>query len=388
MSNAIALAASKGSWWWPRRERRRRRRGDNNDAEPDHSVQPSEREPDLRRVRHQAPAPAPTSRTSGRRRSMWARRAATAAATPTATSSARSRPGRPCSARTSRRGSDGWTASGAGLAWGPAGRRLDGESATNSPVGNYAAQHKLDVRAAPQSTSPDSVAAAWTSSCGSASRPLPTPPGFVDFVGVGVLTGAGGIGQGFAGDTGGFFERRDQSIGGADGRNDVKPTFTFQSDGTSRATARTSTTSTSSAAARATRTRSPETRGRRRRLHGHLGHLDGVAACSRRGCAGARGGSGRLAVSDRAGAQERREAGGRHGRSHGHGRGGRRGDRDRRVARDPQPAATAAAADTAAPSKLRQGVGEQEGRGQAGGQGRGRDQRRADPHREHHPPRG
>jgi thermitase len=53
----------------------------------------------------------------------------------------------------------------------------------------------------------------------------------VDFVGVGVLTSAGGIGENFTGDTGGFYERVGLSISEADGRTDVQPTALFGSDG-------------------------------------------------------------------------------------------------------------------------------------------------------------
>jgi subtilisin family serine protease len=57
---------------------------------------------------------------------------------------------------------------------------------------------------------------------------------FVDFVGVGVLSGGGDIGEDFAGDTGGFFESVELSISNLDGRSDVKPTFFFTSNGTTQ----------------------------------------------------------------------------------------------------------------------------------------------------------
>lgn len=53
-----------------------------------------------------------------------------------------------------------------------------------------------------------------------------------DFVGVGVLTGAGGIGENLTGSTGGLYEHLELSISDADGRSDVVPTFLFGSDGT------------------------------------------------------------------------------------------------------------------------------------------------------------
>jgi subtilisin family serine protease len=54
---------------------------------------------------------------------------------------------------------------------------------------------------------------------------------FVDYAGVGVLSGAGGVGRDFAGDTGSFFEHIDISIARFDGRGDVRPTLKFTSDG-------------------------------------------------------------------------------------------------------------------------------------------------------------
>jgi subtilisin family serine protease len=53
-----------------------------------------------------------------------------------------------------------------------------------------------------------------------------------DYVGVGVLSGAEGIGLNLWGDSGGFYERVEMSISGFDGRNDVRPTLRFNSDGT------------------------------------------------------------------------------------------------------------------------------------------------------------
>jgi thermitase len=51
-----------------------------------------------------------------------------------------------------------------------------------------------------------------------------------DSAGVGVITGIGAVGQDFTGDSGGFYERIEQSISPVDGRNDVVPTFLFDSD--------------------------------------------------------------------------------------------------------------------------------------------------------------
>ena len=52
-----------------------------------------------------------------------------------------------------------------------------------------------------------------------------------DFAGAGVFTGIGGVGQDFGGDTGGDYERIEQSISPVDGRDDVVPTLLFDSDG-------------------------------------------------------------------------------------------------------------------------------------------------------------
>jgi len=52
-----------------------------------------------------------------------------------------------------------------------------------------------------------------------------------DVLGVGVLSGAGDVGENLGGDTGGDFDRVELSISPVDGRNDVVPTFLFDSDG-------------------------------------------------------------------------------------------------------------------------------------------------------------
>jgi thermitase len=119
--------------------------------------------------------------------------------------------------------------------WGPAGGGIGGgDSATDSPAGDYAANTHSSFQ--------KTTALNLTGQRGCrldfyvrlvGIETFTDPSGnFVDSVGVGVATGTGGIGQSFAGDTGTSFERVEQSISGADNRSDVKPTFTFDSDGT------------------------------------------------------------------------------------------------------------------------------------------------------------
>ena len=58
----------------------------------------------------------------------------------------------------------------------------------------------------------------------------PSAPPAVDFVGVGVVSGGGNVGQDLFGNTGPFFEDIELSISNLDGRNDVKPTLRFTSN--------------------------------------------------------------------------------------------------------------------------------------------------------------
>ena len=130
-------------------------------------------------------------------------------------------------------GFDGWAASGTPSAWGLAGGGIDTNSATDSPPGppgttpyqnntNSQFQHtgidltgkrgcRLDVFLLLDGIQADAFG---------------NP---VDAVGVGVAA-TSLLGEEFAGDTGGFFERVEFAIPGADNQSDVKPTFTFRSD--------------------------------------------------------------------------------------------------------------------------------------------------------------
>jgi thermitase len=122
-------------------------------------------------------------------------------------------------------GSDGWAASHvSGLDWGLAGTGLDGESATDSPSGNYQANtHSMFQRTA----AVDLIGQRgcridfWLRLAGVADP---------DSAGVGVLTATDGAGQDFSGDTGVFFERVEMSISNLDGSSDAKPTFLFDSN--------------------------------------------------------------------------------------------------------------------------------------------------------------
>ena len=133
-----------------------------------------------------------------------------------------------------------WTATnmGGGAAWGlddPGVGPGPGSSAADSPNGNYQA----DTHSRLQKTTALNLAGQRGCRIEFFLRlvgieTFTDPSGdFVDSVGVGVLTGDPNvaIGQNFAGDTGTDFERVEQSISGVDGRADVKPTFTFDSDG-------------------------------------------------------------------------------------------------------------------------------------------------------------
>jgi thermitase len=131
-------------------------------------------------------------------------------------------------------GIDGWTPSHAlgTVDWGLAGSGIGGNSATDSPGGDYADNTQSQL----QHTA---VNLAGRRGCrldyllrlANIEDELDFSGEFVDFVGVGVRSGGNGIGDNFAGDTGGFFERVEMSISGFDGRGDVQPTFIFKSDG-------------------------------------------------------------------------------------------------------------------------------------------------------------
>jgi thermitase len=127
-------------------------------------------------------------------------------------------------------GFTGWTASPAVGGWGPAGGGISGDSATDSPGGNYLPNTDSQF----QHTGIDLTG---KHGCrldffllldGVQADPSGNP---VDAVGVGVAASSN-LGLEFAGDTGGFFERIEFAIPGADNQANVKPTFTFISDAT------------------------------------------------------------------------------------------------------------------------------------------------------------
>ena len=127
-------------------------------------------------------------------------------------------------------GTDGWTASGTS-AWGLAGSGINGNSATDSPGGSYANNTDSQL----QHTALD---LAGRRGCrldyflrlAGIDDAVDSFGDFVDFVGVGVVSGGGSIGEDFAGETGGFFQRVERSISDLDGRSDVQPTFLFTSN--------------------------------------------------------------------------------------------------------------------------------------------------------------
>ena len=127
-------------------------------------------------------------------------------------------------------GFDGWTASGAGATWGPAGGGIDTDSATDSPGGNY----QNNTNSQFQHTG---INLGGQRGCrldfflrlNGVEDDVDVNGDPVDAVGVGVAASSL-LGEEFAGDTGLFFERVEFAIPGADNQSDVKPTFTFRSD--------------------------------------------------------------------------------------------------------------------------------------------------------------
>jgi subtilisin family serine protease len=125
-------------------------------------------------------------------------------------------------------GLDAWTASHTSGAadWGiEPGAGIGGsDAATDSPGGNYLPGTKSQLE------TNDPVGLSGRRGCrlqyalGLAGLDDPD-----DVAGVGVFSGAGDIGQDFNGDSGGY-ELIEQSISAVDGRNDVTPTFLFDSD--------------------------------------------------------------------------------------------------------------------------------------------------------------
>jgi subtilisin family serine protease len=127
-------------------------------------------------------------------------------------------------------GSDGWTASGTSL-WGLADSGIGTSSATDSPPGLYANNTNSEFQhSAVNLSGGRGCRLDYRLRLSGIEDALDPFGDFVDFVGVGVLSGGGDIGQDFAGDTSGDFERVEMSITALDGRSDVQPTFFFTSD--------------------------------------------------------------------------------------------------------------------------------------------------------------
>jgi subtilisin family serine protease len=127
-------------------------------------------------------------------------------------------------------GSDGWTASGTGAVWGLAGSGLNGESATDSPGGDYQNNTSSQFQHTGINLSGQrGCRLDFFLSLDGVEDDLDVNGDPVDAVGVGVAASSL-LGQEFAGDTGLFFERVEFAIPGADNQSDVKPTFTFRSD--------------------------------------------------------------------------------------------------------------------------------------------------------------
>ena len=130
-------------------------------------------------------------------------------------------------------GSDGWTATQvSGLPWGLAGGGIDGESATDSPGGNY--QNNTDStfqHTAVNLASRRGCRLDFLLRLNGVEDAVDSNGDPVDAVGVGVQAGTALLGSEFVGSTPPFtFERIEFAIPGADGQSDVKPTFKFRSD--------------------------------------------------------------------------------------------------------------------------------------------------------------
>jgi thermitase len=122
-------------------------------------------------------------------------------------------------------GFTGWTASHtAGRDWGPAGGGISGDSATDSPAGNY----QNNTNSQFQRTGIDLTG---RRGCRLDFFLRLNGVNAGDSVGVGVATTSLST-QEFSGNTGLFFQRFEFAVPEADNQNDVKPTFTFSSDAT------------------------------------------------------------------------------------------------------------------------------------------------------------
>ena len=128
-------------------------------------------------------------------------------------------------------GTDGWTATNTGGGdWGLAGSGIDGESITDSPAGQYqnSTDSKFQHAAVNLSGQRGCRLDFWIDLDIDDIDPGTGDP--FDFATVGIETGGSSLTGTFAGNSNGFFQKVDKSIGQFDGRSDVQPTLGFHSD--------------------------------------------------------------------------------------------------------------------------------------------------------------
>jgi thermitase len=128
-------------------------------------------------------------------------------------------------------GSDGWTASGTGAVWGLAGSGIDGESATDSPGGNYQNNTNSQFQhTGINLTGQRGCRLDFFLRLNGVEDDVDINGDPVDAVGVGVAA-TSLLGQEFSGSTPPLtFAGVEFAIPGADNQSDVKPIFTFRSD--------------------------------------------------------------------------------------------------------------------------------------------------------------
>jgi subtilisin family serine protease len=126
----------------------------------------------------------------------------------------------------------GWTSVTNQLAWGQDDPATDGvKSAADSPGSAYANDTESSLtKSAPVSLAGRRGCRLQYDVSFSINDIDPVTGQPFDYMGVGVLSAAGDLGQDFFGDSGPGFERVEQSISDLDGRTDVAPTLRFHSD--------------------------------------------------------------------------------------------------------------------------------------------------------------